>query len=286
MTAGGDFIPSEQGFDVEPDYPTIFGLRLSPTVSGVLIAVFGLVGAGALLYYLVLPEWDKYQQLQTAVQQTEAEIQQQAAIAQQINKAKQDLEEAQKQKDEILTLFANEKSLDTLLLDLNRQVDARNADLSRRRQQKLAQCPAIVRENLKDFENQFGEIAAKAELKTFKPVELKTPQQSAIITDSSYGSQVNNKLKREVVDVSFSGNFEQTAAILQSIERLQPLLVIRNLESSLDNKSKSFVPLTGASACIPDPKINTQFQLEALLPLTPEEVQKATPTPSPTAKPK
>lgn len=273
MTAGGDFIPGE-AFDERPEYPVVFGLRLTPVVTGSLLAVLGLLGAGALLFYFVLPEWEAYQQLRSQVEQTEGELQQQAAIKQQINAAKQGLEDAKQQRDDVLTLFANEASLDTLLLDLNRQVDARNADLSRRREQRLAQCPAAVQQNITEFEGKVGPIATQARLKTFKP----TADKSGVISDSSYGAQVNGKLKRQVANVELIGNYEQTSAILQSIERLQPLLVIRNLSSEADTKSKGFVPLPGFPNCVPDTQITTKFRLEALLPLTAED--KANPQPT------
>lgn len=276
MTAGGDFIPSDQGFDVGPDYPVIFGLRLTPAIQGVLIALLGLLGAGAVLYYLVLPEWTRYQELTAQVNQAEVDVQQQEEVAKKIEQARKDLEVAQQQNREVLKLFANEDALDTLLLDLNRQVDARNADLARRREQKLAQCPAIIRRNLRDFEDQAGPLAVKAEMRTYTPVREKNP----IISDSSYGTGVNGKLKRQVVTVELTGNYNQTSAILQSIERLQPLLVIRDLQSTLDQKSRNFVPLSGASGCAPEPRINTSFQLEALLPLTPQESAQAAPKPA------
>lgn len=282
MTIGGDFIP-DQTFETAPDYPVVFGVRFTPRVSGILLALLGLFGAGALLYYLALPEWDQYQQLKAKVDQTEADIQQQEAIVKQIDTAKKDLETAKQQRQEVLTLFANESSLNTLLLDLNRQIDARNADLSRRREQKLAQCPVEVQRNVREFEDKYGDLAARAELRRFEP----NKDTSGIIKDSSYGAQVNNKLKRQAVSVELVGNFDQTAAILQSIERLQPLLVIRELTSGLDDKAKNATFFSGAgnfarlSACQPDPKITTKFQLEALLPLTPEEAAQATPPPQP-----
>ncbi len=279
MSAGGDFIPGDQPFDAEPDYPTVFGIRLTPMVSGIAIALLGLIGAGALLFYLGLPEWERYQQLDAKVKQTENDIQQQQAIVQQIDAAKKELENARRQRDDVLTLFASEASLDTLLLDLNRQIDARNVDLGKRRSQKLALCPPTIQQNVREFEDKYGDLAAKAELKGFTPNKDLT----GVITDSSYGAQVNGKLKRQVVSVELAGNYEQTAAILQSIERLQPLLVIRELTSTLSEKSKTTTVYTGTgdftrlSPCQPDPKITTKFQLEALLPLRPEEVVQAAP---------
>ena len=46
MTVGDDFIPVEEGQELdEPSYPTVFGISLTPVVSGIGIAVLGLVGA-------------------------------------------------------------------------------------------------------------------------------------------------------------------------------------------------------------------------------------------------
>lgn len=270
MTAGGDFIPGDPAFDDRPEYPVIFGLRLTPAVSGALLALLGFAGAAALLFYFVLPEWETYQQLKAKVEQTEADLQQQAAIQQQVNTAKQNLAQAKQQRDDVLTLFANEASLNTLLLDLNRQVVARNADLSRRREQKLSQCPAVVQQNTADFEKKVGPLATEARMKTFTPTVL-APNTTNVINDSSYGPQVNGKLRRETATVELIGNYGQTSAILQSIERLQPLLVIRNLSSTADDKAKSFIPTPGFTACVPDTQITTKFQLEALLPLAPAD---------------
>jgi len=279
MSTSGDFIPGDQPFDAGPDYPTVFGIRFTPTVSGIALALLGLLSAGALLFYLGLPEWERYQQLDAKVKQTENDIQQQQALLQEIGAAKKELEVAQRQRDDVLTLFANEASLETLLLDLNRQIDARNVDLGRRRSQKLALCPPAIQQNVREFEDKYGDLAARAEMKGFTPNKDLT----GVITDSSYGAEVNGKLKRQVVSVELAGNYEQTSAILQSIERLQPLLVIRELTSTLSDKSKNTTVYTGTgdftrlSPCQPDPKITTKFQLEALLPLKPEERVQAAP---------
>lgn len=279
MTAG-DFIPGDQAFDESPDYPVVFGVRFTPAIMGVLFALVGLGGAAALLFYLVLPEWDAYQQLKSQVTQSETELQQQAAIRQQIDTAKKNLEQAKQQRDDVLTLFANESALNTLVLDLNRQIDARNADLSKRREQKLAQCPSIVQQNIADFEDKVGPLATQARLKTFTPL----PAKSGVISDGYYGPEVNGKLQRQAVTVELVGNYAQTAAILQSIERLQPLLVIRELTSTADEKSKGFVAFPGFPNCVPDTQITTKFQLDALLPLS--QTVKANPQSAQPGQPK
>jgi type IV pilus assembly protein PilO len=283
MSAGGDFIPGDP-YESAPDYPTVFGLRLTPTVSGILLALVGVAGAGAILAYFVLPLWDEYQQLKAQVDRTELELAQQAEIAKQIETAKQNLETAKKQQREVQALFATPAAIDTLPLDLNRQIDARNGDLSRRLEQRLAVCPPAVRQNLPEFERQFGDLAAKAELAKFiKPVSAAGVPKDGVIVDSAYGPLVNNQLKRQMFSVDFTGNGQQTSAILESIERLQPMLVVRGFKSGLDDKSKNttFYSQAGRqlSACQIDPKLRTTFFIEALLPLNSEELATTTTQP-------
>ncbi|MBD0300616.1 MAG: pilus assembly protein PilO, partial [Tolypothrix sp. T3-bin4] len=67
------------------------------------------------------------------------------------------------------------------------------------------------------------------------------------------------------------GTFEQTQSILRNIERLQSLLVVKDYQSimttaSADQKDK---PVGGPVS------ITTSFQLQALIPVSPEEAAKA-----------
>jgi type IV pilus assembly protein PilO len=292
MTASDDFIPGgDPNYDAGPNYPVVFGITITPLIGGVLLALTGLGIATYLLLNFVQPEWDKYQQLDQQVKDKENQVAQQEATLKQAEQVKAELAAAKKQRQDVLALFANESTLDTLLLDINRQIDARNAGLAQARQAKLASCPAWVRSNVKEVEEQVGDLVAKARLKRFEP-DVKA---SGVITDNAFGPQVNNKLKRQVVNVELEGNFNQTQAIMRSIERLQPLLVLRNAEVTLGEAASSNQKLgTIYTAqgntlrpdpkCQPEPKITSKFQLEALLPLTPEEMAAANPTPPPQQK--
>jgi type IV pilus assembly protein PilO len=133
-------------------------------------------------------------------------------------------------------------------------------------------------------EKAVGDLVVKSQLTKFTP----DPKLSGVITDGSYGSLVNNKLKRQVTAVTFEGNFSQTQSILRSIERLQPLLVFKNLEFVVGDgtpgkvSSSRLYEVQGNTVrflpnCQPEPKITSSFQLEALLPLTPEDTAKAAP---------
>lgn len=287
MTVTDDFAPGSN-LDTGPSYPVIFGIPLTPTLSGILLALVGLGGAAYLLLNLVQPEWQKYQDLEAKVRDKEAQVQQQQNINKQIEDSKKELEAAKKQRQDVLALFANEPVLDTLLLDINRQIDARNAGLEKARQDKLASCPSWVRNNLQDVENAVGDLVVKSQLRKFTP----DPKTSGVITDNSYGSLVNNKLKRQVVNMTFEGNFNQTQSILRSIERLQPLLVLKNVEFVVGDGSPGkaatsrLYEIQGNNVrflpnCQPEPKITSSFQMEALLPLTPEETAQANPAAPP-----
>ncbi len=285
-----DFMPSEMNDDFGPEYPVVFGVTFTPLVSGLLLGLGLAALAGALWFYLGQAEFEKNQQLANTVAEKEQKLAQQDTILKNIAQAKVRLEAAKKQRQDVTTLFANESTLNTLLLDLNRQIDSRNAGVAQARASKLASCPAEVRSNLakyeQDLESKGFALAARSELKKFEPDATKT----GIIADSSYGTAVNNKLKRQTANVEFSGNFAQTQDILRSIERLQPLLVLKGMEmvaakgGNSGGATNQLFEFRGnaiefVAGCQPEPVITSKFQLEALLPLTPEEAAKAAATP-------
>lgn len=289
MTAGGDFIPNDPNFDTGPSHPVVFGIALTPTILGVLLAVGGIAIAAFLFLNLVQPELAKYNELKQKVLDKEAQVQQAAAIAKQDADARASLEAAKKQGAEVLNLFSNESTLNTLLLDLNRQVETRNAGVARLERDRLAACPSWVRNNVEELRKSGVEVAQRAALKEFTP----DAKVSGIITDSAYGSLVNNKLKRQVANVVFEGNVNQTQAIFRNIERLQPFLVFKDVKIVVGDGAQSaanvnrLFEVRGNTVrflpnCQPEPKLTTTFKLEALSPLTSAEKPKvAAPAPAP-----
>ncbi|HEY9884107.1 MAG TPA: hypothetical protein V6C98_10915 [Thermosynechococcaceae cyanobacterium] len=288
MTAGGDFIPNDPNLDTAPSYPVVFGIALTPVIIGTLLAVGGLALAAYLFVNFVQPALEQYNALKQKVQDQEAQVQQAAAIAKQDADARANLEAAKKQGADVLTLFSNEATLNTLLLDLNRQVETRNAGVARLERDRLAACPAWVRNNAEELRKGGVEVARRASLREFTP-DVKA---SGVITDSAYGSLVNNKLKRQVANVVFEGNVNQTQAIFRNIERLQPFLVFKDVKIVVGDGTQSpatvnrLFEIRGNTVqflpnCQPEPKLTTTFTLEALSPLTAAEKPKAAPAPAP-----
>lgn len=239
MTASGDFIPGDpQDFETAPAYPTLFGIQLTPSVSGILLGLLGLFGAGWLYFNLLSPTLQTNQELRANIAEKEALLVDQEAIQKQIADAKQGLAEAQQLQEDVLGLFATEDSVDTLLLDLNARIQAANAGIQ--------------------------DEDRRAKLTQFELV----PDQSGIIKDGSLGPEVDNRLQRRVYNVGLEGDFEQTQSIIRNIERLQPLTIIRSYKSEIDLNSQviEIDPSGRVVQAAPPPRLDTTFELDVLLP--------------------
>jgi type IV pilus assembly protein PilO len=254
MTIGGDFIPTGDGIDSGVSYPKLFGVTLTPTVGGILAALVGVGFAGWLVMNIVMPAWQRNQELSQDITSKEAQLVNQGEFQQQIAAAKAKLQEAQQLQADVLNLFATEQSLDTLLLDVNERVQSVNVGIR----------DPNLRATLSKFELD--------------------PALSAVIADDSLGTAVANRLKRRVYNVEIQGTYPQTQSIIRNIERLQPLLVVNNFRSELMPDTQ--VLLLDAQGRVvrnqPSTRITTSFQLSALVPNAPTPA--ASPQPSPPAQ--
>ncbi|MEH2021983.1 pilus assembly protein PilO [Nostoc sp.] len=244
MTLSDDLNFGEQGgeFDQEtPASPVIFGIAFTPKIIGILVGVIGLAGAGYILLNLLMPAWESYQQQQAKNSELQAQIEQKKANIKQIDKVKDELAQAKQQKVQVLGLFANEKTLDTLLLDLNRLIESGNTSTS------------------------FSAVRAK--LNKFVPVS----QKPEAVTDGSLGLQVNGKLQRSSINAEITATYEQTQSIIRNIERLQPLLIVKDYQASLA-PAESRSPLDKTPMRVGPEAINTSFQLQVLMPVSAEEI--------------
>jgi type IV pilus assembly protein PilO len=289
MTAG-DFIPDDSGFESAPAYQTIFGIPMSPLVVGILCGLLGLGAAAYLFVNFVQPALQENQDLQAKVEEQENQLKQQDEIKKQVKEAKEQLVKVTQQKEQVMALFASPKDLDTLLLDVNKLIERNNAEFESATRAKLSNCPAWVQSQYNDvisyekFKNQIGDLVAQAKLNKFNP---DTKAGAQLVTDSSLGAPLNGKLRRQSINVEFQGNFNQTQSIFRTIERLQPLLLVKRLDvkvgdggSSAQTKSLYEVEAdTGQvrflTNCQPDARITTAFQMDALMPLSPEESKAA-----------
>lgn len=256
MTYNSEFIESElvtnTSFATAPAYPSIFGVTFSPIVTGLCVAVAGIGISGYVYSSFVQPQSSKNQELEAKLAQTQDQIQQRKDTASKIVVAERNLNRANAQKQLVVGLFASDKKLDTLLLDLNRLVNIRQ-----------------------------GELQA---FKPDSPVAGIGSSGAVVVADSSLGAALNNKIKRKGVQIDIKGNFDRVQSIFRTIERLDQLLIIKDFKAIVPDPQKVVFNAQGKPIFQPEAAIKTSFKIQALIAMTPEEQAAAPPLPSATPK--
>ncbi len=292
-----DYTRNEYDTGAEP--AKVFGLPL-PTLLGWLLGLGGLILAGFLLMNLVLPLKDQVDAVVGQVEEGERRIEQKAQIEAELKQAKADLVKVNRQKQQVMSLFAEEKNLKTILFDLNQQVEKNNGRVKAARDAKIANCPADWRREYADpnparwqqLEETVlkGPLVAEAKLKSFTPTKggIQTITAEDVSKDTYLKQALVGQLRRQTTEIAFEGTFPQAQSIFQAIEKLKPLLIVKDL------KVVRKTPLTGSQSdgiyavtpngvqflanCQPEIVTVTSFKLDALMPLKPVE-------PEVTAKP-
>ncbi len=287
MAPGNQFDPALEEDEGAGKIPIAFGISLAPPVAGALIALLGVGFSAWLATKIVVPAYEENQALKEEIAQKEEEKRKQGDIQKKIEQAELNLASAREQQSGILGLFTDESNLSTLLLDINRQVSARNPDLSPTAvQARLAErgCPAFVRQNYRDVNDRVKGFFARAKLNKFEPVVLAedardrnpmnpiTDEGYELIQDSSLGPEANGMLKRAVYRVEMQGNFDQTRLFLIQLEQLQPLTIVKDFQSEIEPRSILVNSQGALPGCQPETTLTTSFTLQALLPLTLDEL--------------
>lgn len=245
MTFSNEFASQgDPGFE-ESNYPTAFGITFTPKISGIALGILGAFIGIYVLTSLVMPANEEYQKLKTdeRSKQDQVNAYKSGNIDRQLLDLNLKLQQAQALRTQVLALFSSQKALDTLLLDVNRVFQERNVKLL-----------------------------------NFQPA-----QEAVVIDDGSLGAAVNNKLKRQTINLELEGGFEQTQAVLRDIERMQSLLLVKDLNSTTEGKQTGVLVQSNNNqiAVIPqgDNNLKTKFRLDVVLPLSPEEAAKLAPPP-------
>jgi type IV pilus assembly protein PilO len=210
----------------EPSYPSAFGITFTPSVSGIVLAVVGVAAAGWMALTFIGPKLSEMQELNNSISQKKESLASQQKTLNEIQTIVARVNQAQSKNKEVRGLFSTQQALDTLLLDLNRII-----------------------------------VTSNAQLQKFTPDYAS----SGTLVDGSLGPELNNKLKRQVTDVAFEGNFTQTLEIMRTIDRLQTVLVLRDFKMLLK-------PAASGPSATPNNIVTCSFKLYAYVPLTEEEL--------------
>lgn len=226
----------EQG--LENDYPSAFGITFTPVVMGITFAVIGVVGAGYIYTKFAGEAKTKYQGVQTQLDQKQAQLDQMKQEDFPAKMANLQAEVARQKalKSRVTAMFTNQDDLETLLIDLNQFIRANQGEL----------------------------------------VKYDPDSQISVINDSSLGNEVNGKLKRKSFALDIEGTFNQTQAILQDIERLQPLLMVQDYKSNV-TEDPTAILTSNRQEVVPQNSaiLSTSLKIDAILPLSQKELEAA-----------
>ncbi|PZV17344.1 MAG: hypothetical protein DCF20_05765 [Pseudanabaena sp.] len=222
---------------------TLFGITLTSKILGILIGVGGIALAAYVATTYVMPIWDSVQSGQKDIETKKTAV---TALRSQVaNKGNiaQKIEEANQQNKFVLSLLPNVDNIDTLIRDIQEQIPK-----------------TIVIALPPDFSYELA-----GTMRNFQPTApVKGPQYDTY-----------------TFTIGFDGKFEDVLNTIQKIERLKPLLVIKDLKLT-----KKALPTTtfkfsrpiaaGKDKEILDslpPLIGADFTLQAFVPKTEEELK-------------
>ena len=236
MTYADDFL--EEDGSLEDDYPTAFGITFTPMVIGIALAVLGLVGAGYIYMNMASEARTQYQGVKSQLDEKQARLDQmrQTDFPQRMAQMKAEVAEQQAIKSRVTAMFTSQDDLETLLIDLNSFIKANGGEL----------------------------------------VKYNPDSQISVISDSSLGNNVNGKLKRKGFSLDIKGTYNETQAILQDLERLQPLLMIQNYSSRVSEKPTAILT-SNLNEIVPQSEatLTTSLKIDAILPRSQQELEAA-----------
>ncbi|CCI12359.1 Type IV pilus assembly protein [Microcystis aeruginosa PCC 9806] len=237
----------DREFEEFEEYPIAFGITFTPRNSGIAAAVLGLLGSFYLLFNWVMPAYNSLQQLQNDAASKQQQLDQQKSGfgPAELAKIESQLQQKKAIKQQILSLFAKEKDLSTILLDISNIFKSRNVKLI-----------------------------------SFQP----QPLEPVVVSDGSLGSAANNKLKRQTFNVKIEGNYANTQEVIRDLERLQPLILLNSLNTQMEKEGSAVkVVSTGnnKATIVPqgDQPVTTTFILDVIIPLSAAELAKLAPPP-------
>jgi type IV pilus assembly protein PilO len=224
---------------------TLFGFTFTSKILGILLGVGGVALAAYVATTYVTPIWSSVQTGQTNIEAKTTSVTTLKGQVSSKSNIAQKIEEANQQNKFVLSLLPNVDNIDTLIRDIQEQIPK-----------------TIV-------------IALPPDISYELAGTLRNFQPSAPIAGAQYDTYS--------FTIGFDGKFEDVLNTIQKIERLKPLLVVKDLKltkKSLPTTTFKFSrPIEpGKEKEILDilpPLIAADFTLQAFVPKTAEELKAA-----------
>ncbi len=229
---------------------TLFGFTFTSKILGILIGLAGIGVSGYSANEFVVPLWNEYQQGQQNIETLKVSVQTlEGQVASKGNIAEK-IVAATEQNKFVLSLLPSVDNIDTMIRDIQEQIPK-----------------TIIIALPPDFSYELA-----GTLRSFQPAERKDDGQYYTYSFA----------------IGFDGKFEDVMSTIQKIERLKPLLVVKDLRltkktipADAFKFSRPIIP--GREKDIIDslpPLLGADFTLQAFVPKTPEELAAAAATPA------
>lgn len=231
MTYADEFVAEEQVAGATGP------LGLSPVVIGAILGVVGAIGAGVIVWQLILPVLEQQSTIETEIQDLEGQIQQQRAKLNGLEEIQAKLDEVEFRRQELMAFFPSGEVLDISLLDLERLVQNQNLTLTR--------------------------FAPEGDIEE--------------VQDSSLGAAVNGRFKRQKYVMTVEGNFDKTQAFFRDLEKYEPIIQVSNYKVLSEPPVQTFRINPGGGVTFDpiETVITTELNLQVVVKLSDEELEAA-----------
>ncbi|MCT7967279.1 hypothetical protein NG799_13125 [Laspinema sp. D1] len=244
---------------------------LTPQIQGILIAVLGLGLAGFAGFKMLLPAMEEQTNLKAQIAAKEAEIATQQSKIRQRDEARANLATTQQQKENVLALFAQGATLETLLLDINQIVRQSGGNLE--------SFKPVPEPSPNDwiFTDAPAAAAGAAAPPPADPAAAPVPATPSLT--------LSQAVEGKTMELEMAGSYQQTLDTLRRLERLQQMVVFGEFTSTLgEGSQRIFVDPDGKITEQSPANLETNFNLIAVMPLPPEQLKNlAAPPPPPAA---
>ena len=206
-------------------HPSAFGITFTPTVTGMAFGVGGFLIAAYLVLSHVLPAQNSHVQLQRKMRTTE-----------------QELENLRKSKVET-------------------QIQAKKAELQEAQDIQAEVIKLFAHENsLETLLIDLNSFVNATNIKLNSYIAKSEP-----VVYDSFGESVNWEIKAKTYNLNVKSSFAQLQLFLQDIERLQPLLVIKDFNTNI-TEPQNYVLRQDRVVVTGQPKLETSMTINALFP--------------------
>lgn len=234
MTYAEQFDPNAE----EQQGGGLFGIKLTPQIQGVLIAIAGIGGGVALFIYVLQPALQKQEELKESIRQKNIEIAQLEQVVAKKGEAEANLAKQRQLKAEVGALFGEPQTLDTLLLDINKIVKDSGATLIK-----------------------FSPITSDPISQALFPGQAQAPAAGAP------AAAPQGDFRGVPITLELEGTFSQTQSIIRNIERLEPLINLGKYSSQIDEETLQLeVDEQGKPKRLTEPKLKTALDLLVIVP--------------------